>query len=266
MERVQEWALVYGPKVMAALAIFIIGRIMVGIFTGIIRKVMRKGGMDETLVRFLGSLIKFALLAVVVISSLGALGIQTASFVAILGAAGLAVGLALHGSLSNFAAGVLLIIFRPFKAGDYVDAGGSTGTVEDVQIFTTVLKTPDNKQVIIPNSSIMSGTITNFSIKATRRVDMVFGIGYGDDIKKAKNTLEQIIREDSRILTDPAPVVAISELADSSVNFVVRPWVKKEDYWNVLTDMHEKVKLTFDAQNISIPFPQTDVHLFKETA
>jgi small conductance mechanosensitive channel len=262
--RLQELVQVYGLKVLAALAIFIIGRIVVSIAVGFVRKLMRKGGTDETLVAFLGSLIKFALLAIVIIASLGALGIQTTSFVAILGAAGLAIGLAMQGSLSNFASGVLLIIFRPFRVGDFIDAGGSMGSVKEVSVFTTTLNTPDNKRVIIPNAAITSGNITNFSAEDNRRVDMKFGIGYGDDIKKTKETLEEIIKADSRILADPAPTVAVSELADSSVNFVVRPWVKKEDYWAVFFDVHEKVKLTFDAKGISIPFPQRDVHLFKE--
>jgi small conductance mechanosensitive channel len=263
-ERLQELAQVYGLKVLAALAIFIIGRIVVSIAISFIKKLMRRSGTDETLIKFLGSLIKFALLAMVIIASLGALGIQTTSFIAILGAAGLAVGLAMQGSLSNFASGVLLIIFRPFKVGDFIDAGGSMGSVQEVSVFTTTLTSPDNRRIIIPNGAITSSNITNFSAEDTRRVDMVFGIGYGDDIKKTKETLEQLIKADSRILADPAPVVAVSELADSSVNLVVRPWVKKEDYWGVFFDFHEQVKLTFDAQGISIPFPQTDVHLFKE--
>ncbi len=265
-EKLTEWAYYYGPKVLAALAIFIIGRIVVGIITGVVRRMMRKGGMDETLTKFVGSLTKFALLTIVLIAALGALGIQTASFIAILGAAGLAVGLALQGSLSNFAAGVLVIVFRPFKAGDFIEAGGVKGTVVEVQVFNTVLKTPDNRKVIIPNNAITASNITNFSAHATRRVDMTFGIGYGDDIKKAKETLDALVAEDSRILKDPAPMVAVSELADSSVNFVVRPWVKREDYWGVFSGFQEKVKTAFDAQGISIPFPQTDVHLFKESA
>jgi small conductance mechanosensitive channel len=197
----------------------------------------------------------------VIVAAIGTLGVQTTSFVAVLGAAGLAVGFALQGSLSNFAAGVMLIVFRPFKAGDYVEAGGTAGSVQEVSIFTTVMKTPDNKKVIIPNSQITGGSITNYSAMETRRVDMVFGIGYGDNIKQAKDTLEQILAADERILKDPAPTIAVSELADSSVNFVVRPWVKTADYWAVYFDLTEKVKLTFDEKGISIPFPQQDVHM-----
>jgi small conductance mechanosensitive channel len=192
--------------------------------------------------------------------------VETTSFIAILGAAGLAVGFALQGSLSNFAAGVMLIIFRPFKSGDFIEAGGTIGVVEAIQIFNTVLRTPDNKMVIVPNSNITGGNITNYSAKEDRRIDMVFGIGYDDDLKKAKEILERLISEDSRILKDPAPTVAVSELADSSVNFVVRPWVKTSDYWAVYWDFTEKVKLTFDAEGISIPYPQQDVHMHQVAA
>jgi len=202
----------------------------------------------------------------VFIAALGTLGVETASFAAVIAAAGLAVGFALQGSLSNFAAGVMLIIFRPFKAGDFVEAGGAMGAVEAVNIFNTIMKSPDNKKVIIPNSKITGDSIVNYSAQDTRRVDMVFGIGYDDDIRKAKSTLEQILASDERVLKDPAPTVAVSELADSSVNFVVRPWVKTADYWGVFFDITEKVKLTFDEQGISIPFPQRDIHMFQEAA
>jgi small conductance mechanosensitive channel len=264
VDTLKAWGMDYGPKVIAALAIFIIGRMAVSIVTGFVRRLMRRSEVDETLIKFVCSLTKFALLMFVIIASLGALGIQTTSLVAIMGAAGLAVGLALQGSLSNFAAGVLLILFRPFKAGDFIEAGGAMGSVESIQIFNTIMTSPDNRQIIVPNSQITGGTITNFSAHDTRRIDMVFGIGYDDDIKKTKETLERIAAADSRILKDPKVTVAVSELADSSVNFVVRPWVKSEDYWDVLFDFHEKVKLEFDAAGISIPFPQTDVHLYKQ--
>ncbi|MHC4695766.1 MAG: mechanosensitive ion channel family protein [Planctomycetota bacterium] len=204
----------------------------------------------------------FALLMTpVVISAVQKLGVPTTSFVAVVGAAGLAVGFALQGSLANFAAGVMVIIFRPFKAGDFVEAGGVSGAVEEVQIFATVLKTPDNKRVIVPNSAITGGTITNYSANETRRVDLVFGIGYGDDIKKAKDALEDILAQDERVLKDPTATIAVAELADNSVNLVVRPWVKTLDYWDVLFDVTEAVKQRFDAENISIPFPQRDLHL-----
>ncbi len=256
----------YGLKIIGAILIFVIGRIIIGILTKAVQKMMERSEVDATLTKFTVSLTKMALLALLVIVIIGQLGMQTTSFAAVIAAAGLAIGLALQGSLSNFAAGVMLMIFRPFKAGDYVEAGGSSGAVESVQIFVTVFKTPDNKKVIIPNAQITSGNITNYSAHDTRRIDMVFGIGYGDDIKKAKQLLEKILSEDDRVLKDPAPMVAVSELGDSSVNFVVRPWVNTSDYWTVYFDMHQKVKETFDAEGISIPFPQRDVHLFQESA
>jgi len=259
--KVMEWGALYGTKIIGAVAILVFGRIGVGIFTKIVKKLMIKSKVDETLSKFVTSLAKIALMTFVVIAALGTLGVQTASFVAIIGAAGLAIGFALQGSLANFASGVMLVMFKPFKVGDYVEAGGTAGTVEAVKIFNTQFQTPDNKLVVVPNSQITGGNIVNYSAKDTRRVDLVFGIGYGDDIKKAKQTLEQILKGDERILKDPAPTVAVSELADSAVNFVVRPWVKTTDYWGVYFDITEKVKLTFDQQGISIPFPQTDVHL-----
>lgn len=258
---VLDWAEIYGVKVLAAVVILILGRIAVGIVAGVVRRLMKRVNDDETLVKFVVSLTRILLMAFVILAALDQLGIETTSLIAILGAAGLAVGLALQGSLGNFASGVMLIIFRPFKVGDYVEAGGTSGVVESVQIFNTVMKTPDNKLVIVPNGQITGGTITNYSAKDTRRIDMVFGIGYDDDIKKAKGILEQMLRDDERILTDPAPTVGVLELGDSSVNFAVRPWVKTADYWAVFFDFHEKVKLTFDEQSISIPYPQQDVHM-----
>ncbi|MEJ2109202.1 MAG: mechanosensitive ion channel [Acidobacteriota bacterium] len=256
----------YGFRIIAAIVILIIGRIVVGILTGVVNRMMVRHQADPTLTKFVASLTKIALMTFVVIAAIRALGVETTSFVAVIGAAGLAIGFALQGTLANFAAGVMLIIFKPFKAGDFIEGGGSSGTVEVVQIFNTILKTPDNKKVIIPNSKMTGDNITNYSAMEQRRVDMVFGIGYEDDIKKAKATLERIIGEDERILKDPAPTVAVSELADSSINFVVRPWVKTSDYWAVYFDVTEKVKLTFDAEGISIPFPQRDVHLYQEKA
>ncbi|MEZ5359931.1 MAG: mechanosensitive ion channel [Candidatus Zixiibacteriota bacterium] len=261
VQTVYTWAEAYGLKILGSIAIFIIGRIVIGFLIGVFRRIMTKSKMDETLTKFILSLVRMALLTILIIVILDNLGIDTTSFVAILGAAGLAVGFALQGSLANFASGVMIIFFRPFVAGDFVEAGGTSGVVEEISIFNTILKTPDNKMVIIPNGSITSGNITNYSAKDTRRVDMVFGIGYGDDIKLAKDTLEQIVVADARILKDPAPIIAVSELGDSSVNFVVRPWVKTADYWGVYFDITEKVKLTFDEKGISIPFPQRDVHL-----
>jgi len=207
------------------------------------------------------NILYMVLMVLVIISALGQLGVATTSFVAILGAAGLAIGFALQGSLGNFAAGVMLMAFRPFKEADFVEVAGLAGVVLEVGVFATILKTPDNKRVTVPNSAITDGNIVNYSAHDTRRVDMVFGIGYSDDIKAAKELLEQIVQENDQVLSDPAPVVAVSELADSSVNFVVRPWVKTADYWDVYWATHEAVKLRFDAAGISIPFPQQDVHM-----
>jgi len=254
----------HGLNILIALAIFIIGRIVARKMSDLTRALMLKARVDETLVGFLRNILYYALLAAVVIMALGQAGLNITSFLAVLGAAGLAVGLALKDSLSNFAAGVMLILLGFFKKGDFVTVAGESGTVASVRIFNTILNTPDNRQIIVPNSSILNSTITNVSANPTRRVDLVFGIGYGDDLRKAKAVLDRIIAEEPRILKDPAPTVAVSELADSSVNFVVRPWVKAADYWSVYFDLTEKVKLTFDAEGISIPFPQTDVHLFQE--
>ena len=250
----------WGINIIFALAIFIVGRIVIRIITNVITKLLGKSGWDEILINFLSSIIYSLLLLVVIIASLNQLGVDTTSLIALIGAAGLAVGLALQGTLQNFAAGVMLIIFRPFKTGDFVEAGGCAGIVENVSIFNTVMRTGDNKEVTIPNGAIYGGTITNYSAKPTRRVDLVFGIGYNDDIKKAKAILEQLMNDDERILSDPAPLVAVGELADSSVNFNVRPWVNSADYWGVYFDLTENVKLAFDAAGISIPYPQMDVH------
>ncbi len=254
---------IYGVKVVAALAIFIIGRWVSKGFRNVTKRIMEKRNVDPTIAGFVGNLTYIALLAFVIIAALGQLGIQTTSFIAVLGAAGLAVGLALKGSLSNFASGFLMIIFKPFKVGDYVEAAGVSGTVETIQIFTTTLKTPDNKTVIVPNSSVTGDNIVNWTTKGTRRVDMVFGIGYQDDIDKARQIMTDILAKDDRILKDPAMLIAVSELADSSVNFVVRPWVNLADYWGVYFDALENIKKAFDEAGISIPYPQQDVHLFQ---
>ena len=252
----------HGLNILIAILTFVIGRMIARKLAELTRKLMIKAKVDETLRGFLRNIIYYALLAAVVVMALGQAGLNITSFLAVLGAAGLAVGLALKDSLSNFAAGVMLIMLNFFKKGDYVTVAGESGTVLSIKIFNTVLNTPDNRQIIIPNSSILSSSITNVSANDTRRVDLVFGIGYDDDLLKAKAILEKILADDPRTLADPAPVVAVSELADSSVNFVVRPWVKSSDYWSVYWDLTEKVKLTFDAEGISIPFPQTDVHLY----
>ena len=223
--------------------------------------IMEKKDVDALLTSFMSNIAYVALVAFVIIAALSQLGIQTTSFIAIIGAAGLAIGLSLQSSLSNFASGVMIIAFRPFKVGDFIEAGGVTGVVEGIQIFSTQMRTGDNKAIIIPNSNITGGNITNYSAKDTRRVDMVFGIGYDDDIKKAKEILMDLMQSDERILKDPEPLVAVSELADSSINFVVRPWVKTDDYWGVKFDFTEAVKISFDKEGISIPYPQRDLHL-----
>ena len=244
-----------------ALAILLVGLWLAKRIKNIAISVMGKRGLDPLLTSFIASIAHILIVVFVVIASLGQLGIQTTSLIAVLGAAGLAVGLALQGSLSNFASGVIIIALRPFKVGDFVEAGDVSGVVEGIQIFSTSLRTGDNKAVIVPNSAITSGTITNYSAKDTRRVDLVFGIGYSDDIGSAKAVLQKLVDEDDRILKDPAPVIAVSELADNSVNIIVRPWTSTADYSNVYWDLTEKVKLSFDKEGISIPFPQRDVHL-----
>lgn len=254
----------YGLKVVAAIAIFFVGKYAVRKITLLLKKIMTRAGIEPTLVEFFENVIYFALLIVVIIASLNALGINTSSFLAIFGAASLAIGLALKDSLSNIGAAVLIIIFRPFKVGDYIDASGASGTVEEINLFSTVMATPDNKTVTIPNSSIIAGNITNYSNKPTRRVSHTFGIDYSDDIRLAKKTLLQVIEQDERILKDPAPFVAVGELADNSVNFVFRVWTKSENYWDVHFDTLEKVKLAFDENGISIPFPQMNVHINKD--
>jgi len=262
--QIQAGIATLGIKIILAILIFVVGRWAAKITKEIVERLMSKSNVDPTLINFVGNLTYIVVIAFAVLAALAKLGIQTTSFIAILGAAGLAVGLALQGSLSNFAAGVLLIIFRPFKVGDLVEAGGATGTVEHIQIFTTQLKTPDNKTIIIPNSNVTGNNIVNISAKDIRRVDMTFGIGYGDDIDKARSVIAEVLSKDDRILKDPEVTVAVAELADSSVNFAVRPWVNRDDYWGVLFDTTEAMKKRFDEEGISIPFPQRDVHLSKE--
>jgi len=256
----------FGLKLVTALVIFIIGRWVARRLAGLVEKGMTKAGTDSTLTGFLRNIVYIGLLTFVILAAIAQLGVQTTSFIAVLGAAGFAVGLALQGSLANFAAGVLIIIFRPFKSGDFVEAGGVAGVVENIQIFTTTMRTGDNKTIIIPNGQITSGTIVNYSTKDTRRVDMVIGVGYGDDLDKVRRVLEEILKEDERVLEDPAPTIGVLELADSSVNFVVRPWVNADDYWGVVFDVTEAVKKRFDAEGVGIPFPQRDVHLYEHKA
>ncbi len=253
----------FGKNLIIAILIFYIGRFVVKLVVRGMTKVMDRQQVDQTLQKFVGNLVSMALMVVVIIAAIGALGIQTTSFIAIFGAAGLAVGLALQGSLSNFAAGVLIVLFRPYKVGDYVEAAGIAGSVEEVQILTTVLKTPDNKKIIVPNSQIMDSIITNYSANDTRRVDLTFGVSYSDDLDKVHATLRQLVDADERILKDPACQIAVQALADSSVNFIVRPWVASGDYWGVYFDLTEAVKKRFDDEGISFPFPQQDVHIYK---
>jgi small conductance mechanosensitive channel len=259
----QSFVAAYGLQVLGAIATLVIGIWLAKWLAKIAGKVLDKRNVDPTLTKFAISLVKITLITFVIISAIGQVGIATTSFVAIIGAAGLAIGFALQGSLSNFASGVMLIIFKPIKVGDYIEGGGAAGSVEVIGIFVTTLVTPDNKVIYIPNSGLTGSNITNYSAKDTRRVDMVFGIGYSDDIDKAKSTIQAVLGADSRILKDPAPQIVVSELADSSVNFNVRPWVNSADYWGVYFDVTEQIKKKFDDQNISIPFPQRDVHMFQ---
>lgn len=263
MEQGVAFLSIHGVNVVIALLIFVIGRMIANRLAELARTFMRKSNMDETLRPFLRNIIYYSLLAAVIVAALGQAGINVTSFLAVLGAAGLAIGLALKDSLSNFAAGVMLIMLGFFKRGDVITAAGETGKVTTINIFNTVLTTADNRVIIVPNSSILSGTIVNVTANDTRRVDLVMGIGYDDDLLKAKEVLTRIVSEEPRILESPAPLIEVSELADSSVNFVVRPWVKTEDYWGVFFALTEKVKLVFDQEGISIPYPQQDVHLFK---
>ena len=261
LAQVQEVVAVWGLKVIAAIAIFIVGRWVAKGMRGGVRRMMEKSGTDPIVTGFVGSIAYIALLAFVIIAALGQLGIQTTSFIAVLGAAGLAIGLALQGSLANFAAGFLMIIFRPFKVGDFIEGAGVSGTVEAIQIFTTTLKTGDNKTVIIPNAKLAGDNITNYSAKPTRRIDMTVGVAYDADLSKVRDVLKDIISKESRIHSDPEPLIVVGELADNSVNFIVRVWTNTGDYWGVKFDMNETIKNRFDEAGIGIPFPQRDIHI-----
>jgi small conductance mechanosensitive channel len=253
----------WSVKVGIALTIFIVGQIVAKIISRALEKVLTHTKLDQILIDFLGSVVRALLMIIVLVAALDQLGVNTNSLIAMLGAAGLAIGLALQGSLQNFAAGFMLLIFRPFKAGDFVETAGTSGIIETIGIFSTKLYTGDNKEVIIPNSAIYSSNIINYSSRQTRRIDMIFAVSYGDDIRLAKDIILKVIGEEARVLTEPAPEVAVGELAASSVNFVVRPWVKADDYWAVKFALNENIKLAFDANKITIPFPQTDVMLKK---
>ncbi len=265
-ETIILWATTYSVKIIAAALILIIGKWLASKISKLISKLMDKNNVDVTLIRFMESIIYYTLMIVVLIAAAGQLGINMASFLTIVGAAGLAVGLALKDSLSNFASGVMLILFRPYKVGDFVETAGVSGSIRRIDLFNTTMNTVDNKKVIIPNSAVTGSVITNVTANDTRRVDLVIGIGYDDDIKKAKEVLTDIVKNEKRVLETPATNIAVLELGDSSVNFAVRPWVKTEDYWSVYFDLTEQVKLRFDEEGISIPYPQTDVHLYNQTA
>lgn len=260
-DKLIEWLTLYGLKALAAIAIFVVGRWIAMILRNLLQHMMRKSHLEETLISFVCSLCYNVLIVFIIVAALGQLGIQTASFVAVLGAAGLAVGLALQGSLSNFAAGLLMIIFKPFKVDDYIEAAGTGGIVEAIGIFSTELRAIDGKKIIVPNSKITTDTITNYSAKPERRLNVIASVSYSDDLDKVRKVLEKILQEDSRILPEPKPMIVVAELG-SSINFAVRPWVKTSDYWDVLFALNEKIKKTFDAEGITIPFPQQDVHLY----
>jgi small conductance mechanosensitive channel len=253
----------WGINLGLALLIFFVGRLVSKVLVKVIKNILSKSNLNPILIDFIGSIANAILLLVVIIASLNQLGVDTTSLIALIGVAGLAIGLSLQGSLQNFAAGVMLITFRPFKAGDYVEAGGTSGVIEKINIFSTTMRTPDNKEVIVPNGRIYDDIITNYSARDTRWVDMVFGISYEDDIKKAKKIINDIILTDTRILEDPEPVIAVGELADSSVNIYVRPWVGTDHYWPVYFELNEKIKYALDNNGISIPYPQMDVHMMR---
>jgi small conductance mechanosensitive channel len=256
----------WGLRVVGALAVLIIGWMVAKVVRRSVRKALERSALDNTLVPFIASLVYYAMLIFVAVAVLSLFGIQTTSFIAVLGAAGFAIGLALQGTLSNFAAGVMLLIFRPFKVGDYIEAGGAAGTVQEIAVFATTLHSPDNVRIVVPNSSIYGQMVKNYSTNETRRNDMVIGIDYSDDIGKAVETIRKLLAADSRVLKDPEPVIVVGELGDSSVNLFVRPWCSKDDYWNLRWDLTRSMKVELEAAGCSIPFPQTDVHLHNSPA
>jgi small conductance mechanosensitive channel len=260
-EQLYTFATSYGIKIIGAILILIIGRIAAGIGRRFVGKMLLRLKTDPSIISFVKSLVYVLVIVFAVVAALSKFGVETTSFVAILGAAGFAIGFAMQGSLSSFASGVLVLVFKPFRVGDFIDAAGTMGTVKEIRLFNTVLASPDNIKVIVPNNKIYGDVIKNITGYDTRRVDMVFGIGYGSSVPKAAEILMRIMKEDERVLQEPAPMVAVAELADSSVNFVARPWVKKEDYWGVKFDVTEKVKAEFDAAGIEIPFPQHSIHM-----
>jgi len=265
LKAIYEYLAKYGLQIVAALLIFLIGRWLAGVLSRLVEKGLVKSKVDKTIAKFAKHLTYIGLLVFVVIAALARLGVETTQFAVALGAAGLAIGLALQGSLANFASGFLMILFRPFKVGDFIEAAGVKGTVKEIQIFNTIIDTPDNVRIIIPNGQVTGGNILNYTANGTRRVDLAVGVSYEDDLKKAKEVIERVLAGDNRVLKDPAATVAVSELGDSSVNFVVRPWVKASDYWNAYFDITGKVKVALDENGISIPYPQRDVHIKTES-
>lgn len=261
-QKIIELATSYGIKLILAIIVLIIGLRIIKSLTKGLTRLLRKSDVSESLIPFLRSLTSIGLKLLLFISVLGMIGVEMTSFIAVLAAAGLAVGLALQGTLQNFAGGVIILLFKPYKVGDYVETQGYAGTVKEIQIFTTIMHTPDNKVIIIPNSPIATGSLINYSAQDTRRVDFKFGIGYGDDIEKARKILLSLLENHDKVKSDPAPFVRVVELADSSVNFAVRAWAESSDYWDIYFDITEQVKKSFDMEGISIPFPQNDVHVY----
>lgn len=263
-EQLLPLALSWGGKALGALVIFVLGKWAARALSRWLKRICTRGDLDTTLGEFLSSITYIGLMALVILTALGALGVPTTNFLAIVGAAGLAVGLALKDSLSNFAAGVMLVFFRPFKAGDFIEAGGTSGTVDSIRIFNTVITTGDNRVVTIPNSLIYADPITNFSARDTRRIDLIIGIGYGDNINKAFELIRQLLAAEERVLKDPTPTLLVLELGASSVDLAIRPWVKSPDYWHTRSDLLRDIKETFDDAGISIPFPQRDIHIVSQ--
>lgn len=256
-------AIAYTPKVIGAILVIVIGLWIVNRLVTVMARGMERSNTDPTLAKFLKNLVSIGLKVLLFISAAAMIDIQTTSFIAVLGAAGLAIGLALQGSLANFAGGVLVLMFRPYRVGDYIEAQGIGGTVTEIQMLNTVINTPDNKRIIVPNGAISSGIITNYSSEPTRRVDFVFGIGYGDDIRTAREVIKGVVEKDERIFDEPGPQIVVSNLGDSSVDITVRVWANAADYWGIKFDLTEQVKLAFDEAGVSIPFPQRDVHLYQ---
>ena len=256
----------FGLKLLTALIVVIVGKQLVKILLKVVKVALEKANTEETVRIFIANLLNTVFTVIIFVAAINQLGVETTSIIALLGAAGLAIGLALQGSLANFAAGILIVIFRPYKVGDYIEAGTNVGTVKDIQIFSTVLRTPDNKAIVVPNGSIMDGSITNYSEQPTRRIDIIASCSYEDDLDKVKQVLKTILDSEERILTEPKPQIAVSELAESSVNFIVRPWVNSSDYLPVMYSLLEQIKKTFDQEGISIPYPQSDIHIHEKKA